>query len=134
MKFDYRAKTYDFNDDSILLSEFRYIKKTMGLSSGDVITGLLRMDAEALAAAVLLSAKRAGEPLKPEDLDDLDVIALINSIAKHRDAAISEGEDAAADEPGEAKSEEDTPAEPEPEPEPATPRAPARRRGPKAVA
>lgn len=95
MKFDLDGQTYTFNENNIPFAEFRYLKRELGLSSGDFFTGVLRLDVEALAGVVLLTMKRRAlrpdeKPFGTADLDPINMVSLIESITAHA------AEDAAA--------------------------------------
>ncbi|MFD1656999.1 hypothetical protein ACFSL4_01795 [Streptomyces caeni] len=63
---------YEFDDGRLLVAEAREIKTLCGLTPPRMYGGLEEGDPDSVAAIVFLAKKRAGEPVRWSDLDQLD--------------------------------------------------------------
>lgn len=73
IKFKLGDTVYEYDDSQMSVKEARLIKKhtSMGLKSWSL--GLQDMDPDALVGLILLAKQRAGEAVRWQDLDNLNV-------------------------------------------------------------
>lgn len=76
IKFGVGGTNYEYDDSTMTVAEARIIKKhtNMGLRSWAI--GLQDMDPDALVGLVFIAKRRAGEAIRWQDLDDLDIAAI----------------------------------------------------------
>lgn len=76
IKFGLGDSSYEYDDTTMTVAEARIIKKhtEMGLRSWAM--GLQDMDPDALVGLVFLAKRRAGEAVRWQDLDNLDIAAI----------------------------------------------------------
>jgi len=76
IKFKLDGETYEYDDTSLSVKEARIIKKNAGMGLVSWARGLADGDPDALVAMVWLAKTRAGEAIRWQDLDDLDLASL----------------------------------------------------------
>jgi hypothetical protein len=91
IKFDLVGTTYEYDDTSMTVSEARILKKHAGYGLRSWALALQDMDPDALVGLVFLAKRRAGEAVRWQDLDNLD-IAKIGILDSDEDA--EKGDDA----------------------------------------
>lgn len=92
IKFELGGTTYEYDDTTMAVKEARLIKKHTGMGLRSWALGLQDMDVDALVAMVFLAKRRAGEALRWEDLDNLNIndISIVEDISEPE----TEGDDA----------------------------------------
>lgn len=69
LEVGFAGKTYEYDPDSLLVSEFRQIKKVTGLSRKGWYEGLNDDDPDAVAALIYILRRRTGEDVRFADID-----------------------------------------------------------------
>lgn len=87
IKFGLGDSSYEYDDTSMTVAEARIIKKHAGMGLRSWALGLQDMDPDALVGLVFLAKRRAGEAVRWQDLDNLD-IAAISLVAEEDDADV----------------------------------------------
>jgi hypothetical protein len=95
LKFTIEGRTYDYDETSMPVKEARLIKKHTGFGIVTMANGLREGDPDALVAMIFLAKRRAGEVVRWQDLDDLDLSKLV--IVPGDDDEENEGEAEAGD-------------------------------------
>ncbi len=87
IKFALGDTTYEYDDGTMTVAEARFIKKyaSMGLRSWAL--ALQDMDPDALVGLVFLAKRRAGEAVRWQDLDTLDIASIALSAEEDDDDA-----------------------------------------------
>lgn len=93
IKFGLGDSQYEYDDTSMTVAELRIIKKHAGMGLRSWALGLQDMDPDALVGLVFLAKRRAGEAVRWQDLDNLDIAKI---------ALVAEEDDADADPPAPA--------------------------------
>lgn len=89
MKFRVDGESYNFDEDRLLVSEARVIKKQAGMGLTEWSEGLQNGDPDAIVSMIYLAKKRSGEAVRWSDLDDINIAA----IEMDDEDAESQGED-----------------------------------------
>jgi hypothetical protein len=76
MKFRIEGDDYEFQEDTLTVAEARLIKKHTGMGLKSFVEGSKDGDPDSLAAVVFLAKRRAGEAVRWQDLDSLDLAKL----------------------------------------------------------
>lgn len=77
LKFTIEGRTYEYDEAMMLVKEARLIKKHAGYGLVSMANGLKDGDPDALVAMIFLAKRRAGEMVRWQDLDDLDLSKLV---------------------------------------------------------
>lgn len=92
IKFTLEGESYDYDDSTMTVAEARIIKKHTGYGLRSWALNLQDMDADALVGLVFLAKRRAGEAIRWQDLDNLD-IAKIGLVGDEAVEGAEEGDD-----------------------------------------
>jgi len=76
MKIRVEGADYEFDDSTLLVEEARLIKKYTGMGLKSFTEASKDGDPDALVAIVYLAKRRAGEAIRWQDLDNLDLAKL----------------------------------------------------------
>ena len=76
INFKVGESEYAYDDASMTVAEARLIKKHSGFGLKSWAMGLQDMDPDALVGLVFLAKRRAGEAVRWQDLDNLDIAAI----------------------------------------------------------
>ncbi len=76
IKFGLGDTTYEYDDGTMTVAEARFIKKYAGMGLRSWALALQDMDPDALVGLVFLAKRRAGEAVRWQDLDTLDIAAI----------------------------------------------------------
>ena len=76
INFKVGESAYDYDDTTMTVAEARLIKKHSGFGLKSWAMGLQDMDPDALVGLVFLAKRRAGEAIRWQDLDNLDIAAI----------------------------------------------------------
>lgn len=76
IRFKINGEPYEYDDSTLSVKEARIIKKNTGLGLVSWAKGLSEGDPDALVALVWIAKTRAGEAVRWQDLDDLDLVTL----------------------------------------------------------
>lgn len=98
LKFTIEDRVYEYDETSMFVKEARLIKKHAGFGLIGMAQGLRDGDPDALVAMVFLAKRRAGEMIRWQDLDDLDLNKL-SIIPADEDEDEDEAEDGDASDP-----------------------------------
>jgi hypothetical protein len=80
IRFEIDDTKYEYDADTYPLFEARLIKSLTGLNAGAYLRGLGEMDEEAICGMVYLAKRRAGEDVEWDQLGQMDLMPLIQSI------------------------------------------------------
>lgn len=86
IKFSLNGTSYDYDDTQMSVKEARLIKQHAGMGLRSWALGLQDMDVDALVALVFIAKRRAGEAIRWQDLDNINV----NDITIVEDEAVSD--------------------------------------------
>ncbi len=88
IKFRVGDSDYEYDDGTMTVAEARLIKKHTNYGLRSWAMGLQDMDPDSLVGLVFLAKRRAGEAVRWQDLDDLDItqIALSTESGPEDDA------------------------------------------------
>lgn len=80
IKFELGGTAYEYDDTQMSVKEARLIKQHTGMGLRSWALGLQDMDVDALVAVVFLAKRRAGEAIRWQDLDTINVndITIVN--------------------------------------------------------
>lgn len=92
IKFELGDNTYEYDDTQMSVKEARLIKQHAGMGLRSWALGLQDMDVDALVAMVFLAKRRAGEAIRWQDLDNMN----INDISIVEDEQVVDGAEAEA--------------------------------------
>jgi hypothetical protein len=110
IKFEVDGTKYQFNEGRLLGVEASAVKKNTGLTIVDFLNGIIGGDPDALIGMVFIAKKRAGEPVKWNELSEtLEMFALVKSLSIVDDDAPPADDEPAA-EPAAAPEENGTAA------------------------
>lgn len=108
VKFDLDGKAYEFSGDKLSIGEAREIKRQLNVSLSQFDLdlklwerGIGMPDGDTLAGVVWIAMRRAGEEPDLMVIDRIDIGALGESIAAHKEADEQSDGDSAADEAAE---------------------------------
>lgn len=73
--------TYEVDLDHVSVKEMRQLKEHGGLTVASLAAGWLQGDVDAIQGVVWLGKRRAGEAVRWQDLDEVDLMPLIKQIA-----------------------------------------------------
>lgn len=76
MKFRIEGEDLEFEEDTLTVAEARLIKKHTGMGLKSFAEGSKDGDPDALVAIVFLAKRRAGQAVRWQDLDSLDLAKL----------------------------------------------------------
>ena len=76
IKFRMGGESYEYDDTTLTVKEARIIKKNAGFGLVTWAKGLSEGDPDALVAMVWIAKTRAGEAVRWQDLDDMDLASL----------------------------------------------------------
>jgi hypothetical protein len=76
IRFKLNGVPYEYDDSTLTVKEARVIKKNAGFGLVTWAKGLSEGDPDALVALVWIAKTRAGEAIRWQDLDDLDLVSL----------------------------------------------------------
>lgn len=97
IKFELGGNVYEYDDTTMTVKEARLIKQhtSMGLRSWAL--GLQDMDVDALVAMVFIAKRRAGEAIRWQDLDNINIndISITEDEVVDSEAEPTEGDDVA---------------------------------------
>lgn len=105
MKINVAGQAYNFDETRLTVKEARTIKKYGGLSVRQFANGLSDMDVEAMVAVVFLAKQRAGEVLRWQDLDELnlnDINLAPDTVEDATDGSADEGQEADPTQPSDS--------------------------------
>lgn len=97
MRLNVNGTFYDFDDREITAGDARFVKKKAEMGLREVDLGAQLGDADALVALAYLAKRQAGEALRWEDLDDLKLVPLMESLREALAAAKEQEGGAGAD-------------------------------------
>lgn len=83
--------TYDLSWNTLLIAEAKFVKKHTGMTVPEFSQGFEALDPDALQAGIYLAKKRAGEIVRYEDLEDIDIADI--DILPDDDEADDDGDD-----------------------------------------
>lgn len=69
MKFTYQGRKYEFNERKLHTSEAIAVKQHTGMTVRAFYAGLGEVDVDSFRCLVLLGLRRAGEPIKWDDIE-----------------------------------------------------------------
>jgi hypothetical protein len=76
INFKLSGEPYEYDDSTLSVKEARVIKKNTGMGLVSWARGLADGDPDAMVALVWLAKTRAGEAIRWQDLDDLDLASI----------------------------------------------------------
>lgn len=76
INFGLGGTEYEYDDTTMTVAEARIIKKHTAMGLRSWALGLQDMDPDALVGLVFLAKRRAGEAVRWQDLDNLDIAAI----------------------------------------------------------
>lgn len=69
LEVDFAGETFEYDPDSLLMSELQDIKKVTGMTRKEWLTALVDEEVEAVIALIYLLRKRRGDSVRFGDID-----------------------------------------------------------------
>lgn len=83
LKFEVEGTPYELDLDFFPVRDAVMLKKTCKLTMGQIVLGLEEGDGEAIAAVVYLAKRRAGEVVRWEDMQNMNLIPVMESLFRN---------------------------------------------------
>lgn len=77
MRFEIEGKEYEWDNERLTVGEARFLKEKTGMGILQWNNGLLARDGDAEAALIYFAKRRAGEAVRWQDLEDLNLLTLV---------------------------------------------------------